>query len=130
MFLVEDELMIGLLLEDILSEAGCFVVGPYSAFNTAMEAARNGDFGAAVLDVNLGGKLSYPIGEILEQRGIQFVLISGYGESAAPPQHPAWPVCKKPFTPQTLLAAISALRVEGDSIKLDPVKTRLRMTPK
>ena len=34
--------------------------------------------GAAVLDVNLNGRLSFPIGEAIRQRGIRVVFATGY----------------------------------------------------
>lgn len=103
---VEDDPMIGLLVEDTLLDAGCHVCGPYMSFETGMNAAETEAVDVAVLDVNLAGALSYPIAETLVARGIPFVLTSGYGDSAAPPEHPNWLTCTKPFTTETLTEAL------------------------
>jgi hypothetical protein len=73
-------------------------------FTTALRAAET----AAILDVNLAGGILYPIGEALEARGIPFVLTSGYGDGAAPRQHPGWPTCRKSFTTYRLASALTA----------------------
>jgi DNA-binding response OmpR family regulator len=111
--IVEDDAMIGLLVEDILIDAGCHVCGPFIAFTAALQAADTEAVDLAILDVNLAGVLSYPIAEALEARGIPFVLTSGYGDHAAPPEHPGWPTCSKPFTSDTLTSAITAALGRG-----------------
>lgn len=70
---VEDDPMIGLLVEDILNDAGCHVCGPYISFAKALQAAEIEAVDVAILDVNLAGVLCYPIGDVLKTRGIPFV---------------------------------------------------------
>lgn len=79
---------------------------PYLSFTAALRAAETEAVDIAILDVNLTGVLSYPIAEVLQARGIPFVLTSGYGEGAAPPDHPDWQTCVKPFTTETLTHAL------------------------
>lgn len=104
---VEDDPMIGLLVEDILIDAGCHVCGPHVSFAAALYAAETEAIDVAILDVNLAGVQSYPIGDVLQTRGIPFVLASGYAE-AAPPEHPNWLTCSKPVTTETLTASLAA----------------------
>jgi DNA-binding NtrC family response regulator len=105
---VEDDPMIGLLVEDLLIDAGCHVSGPYISFGPALQAAETEAVDVAVLDVNLAGILAYPIGEALQARGIPFVLTSGYGDRAAPAEHKDWLTCSKPFTPEALTSALAS----------------------
>ena len=82
---VEDEMMIAMLVEDTLTDAGCVVVGPFARLAEAMVAARNADVDAACLDINLFGEQVFPAAEALAARGVPFVLLSGYGDKALPP---------------------------------------------
>jgi CheY-like chemotaxis protein len=104
---VEDEMLVSLLIEDILTDSKCIIVGPYDRVPAALEAARTLALDAAVLDVNLAGTKVYPVAEMLSARGIPFVLLSGYGAGAAPPEHPSWQVCSKPFKSEQLIAMLA-----------------------
>jgi two-component SAPR family response regulator len=100
---VEDEMLISLLIEDILSDQQCVIVGPYDRLADALEAARTEVIDLAVLDVNIAGSKVYPIADVLAARKIPFLLLSGYGKSAIPNDHPDWRVCSKPFRSEELL---------------------------
>jgi DNA-binding response OmpR family regulator len=103
---VEDELLVSMLIEDILVEQNCVVVGPFHRVDLALETARGGDVDLGILDVNVAGVKVWPVAEILEARGIPFLLLSGYGPEAVPAEHPGWPVCAKPFRSETLIAML------------------------
>ncbi len=107
--IVEDELLVAMLLEEALVEHGCEIVGPFSTVETALLAARGVAADVAVLDVNLRGKRVYPVAELLEARGIPFLLMSGYGREGVPPEHAHWIACSKPFLPGDLVAALLGL---------------------
>ena len=109
MLIVEDEAIVGMLIEDILSDEGCRISGPHLSLAAGLAAARTQEVDLAILDVNLAGERSYPIGEALAARGIPFVLTSGYGDDAAPQDHPDWPVCSKPFASDILVATLKSL---------------------
>jgi CheY-like chemotaxis protein len=107
--IVEDELMVALLIEDLLADLGCSTVGPCGSVGKALEAAQTGVFDLAVLDVNLGGEMVYPVAEALAERHIPFLFLSGYGEEAIPPGHAGWRVCAKPFKADHLAEMLSAV---------------------
>ncbi|HEY2132782.1 MAG TPA: response regulator [Acetobacteraceae bacterium] len=106
---VEDEVLIAMLLETALEDAGCVVVGPYSRLSEALAAAARDDFDAALLDVNLAGEKVFPVAELLAERKIPFLLLSGYGDKATPPEHADWPTHGKPFNTDELMLVLSQM---------------------
>ena len=49
---IEDESMVSMLIENLLSEIGCEVVGTASSFNEALQKVKSVAFDVAILDVN------------------------------------------------------------------------------
>jgi CheY-like chemotaxis protein len=103
---VEDEVMIAMLMEDMLADLGHEVVGPATKLEDGIELATSAEFDMAVLDVNLNGRHSRPIADILVQRGVPFVLATGYGTTGGEDVTQARHILKKPFTPEDLNIAI------------------------
>ena len=64
-FVVEDDAMIRMLLEDMLSELGCTIAAEAGRIEDALEAARTAEFDVAVLDVNLQGQNTAAVAEAL-----------------------------------------------------------------
>jgi len=103
--LAEDELHVLLLIEDFLKELGC-EVHTVTTFDDAVAAAASADVDAAVLDVNLHGRKSFPAAEALARRRIPIVFSTGY---ARPGQDTAWrdrPWLQKPFVVEQLGQAL------------------------
>jgi CheY-like chemotaxis protein len=95
--LVEDEMLVVWLLEDMLADLGCTVVGPASSVNQALAMIDTEAIDAVVLDVNLNGQVSYPIADALAARGVPFVLSTGYDKDTLLDGYRALPVLQKPF---------------------------------
>lgn len=106
---VEDEMLVSMLVEDMLSELGCEVVGPAADIAEALELARDTAIDAALLDVNLGGKPIFPVADLLRERGVPYVFASGYGEAGITEDHRGAPVLQKPFREVDLAKALKAL---------------------
>ncbi|MBV8737026.1 MAG: response regulator [Alphaproteobacteria bacterium] len=106
---VEDEYLVASLIQDFLEMAGCVVLGPIARLAEAVHAAHSDSCDAAVLDVNLGGSLVFPVAEILSHRRIPFAFVTGYATGALPDEHHARPTIRKPFRKEELLALISDL---------------------
>lgn len=83
--IVEDEPLLALELEDMLTDMGCAIAGRAGRLETALAMARELDFNVAILDVNLGETRVDAAAEIIADRGIPIVLTTGYGESARSP---------------------------------------------
>jgi CheY-like chemotaxis protein len=106
---VEDEMLVAMLLEDMLGDFGCSVVGPAATLREALPLAQTADLDAAVLDVNLGGDPIFPVADALKARGVPFVFASGYGENGLAEAHRGAPVLQKPFRQADLERALNAL---------------------
>jgi len=106
--IVEDEMLVALLIEDFLMDLGCSTVGPCGSVEAALNAAQTEVFDLAVLDVNLDGEKVYPVAELLTERQIPFLFLSGYGNEAIPPGRSQWKVCAKPFKADELANMLSA----------------------
>jgi CheY-like chemotaxis protein len=105
---VEDELMIRMLLEGMLTDLGHTVAAEAGAIEEAMTLAKQGEFDIALLDVNLNGKPITPVVEILIARGVPFVFASGYGQRGVPEPYRSSPTLQKPFQVEALAQAIDA----------------------
>lgn len=96
-FVVEDEGAIALLIEDMLEELGCVIACSAANLTDACMTARSELFDFALLDVNLDGKLVFPVADILRERRIPFVFSTGYGSKGLPNEFAAELVLAKPF---------------------------------
>ena len=105
---VEDEAMISMLLEDMVLDCGGEIVGPVAKFDDALELAHQAEFGVAVLDLNLNGTLSYPIAEVIRERGIPVIFATGYGADGLLDRFRDCPTLQKPFSQQDFAEAVAA----------------------
>ncbi len=105
LIIVEDSTLLALELEAGLTEAGAVVIGAAGDVDEALLLAE-GRLDAAILDVNLNGRLVTPVAERLAARGIPFVFATGYGERGAPEGFDA-PIVRKPYTIQQIIRAVA-----------------------
>jgi CheY-like chemotaxis protein len=108
-FVVEDEIMIRMLLEDMLADLGYGVAASAGGLNEAMTLARQGDFDLAILDVNLNGDAVYPVADLLQERGVPFAFSTGYGERGLPEAYRGRPTLQKPFQLENLEDILTAI---------------------
>lgn len=102
--IVEDAVLLALELEAGLNDAGANVIGTAIELDEAMEFLSR-DFDAAVLDVNLNGRLVTPFAEALKGRRVPFIFATGYGETNAPEGFDA-PIVRKPYNVGQIIAAL------------------------
>jgi Response regulator containing CheY-like receiver, AAA-type ATPase, and DNA-binding domains len=105
---VEDEAIISMLLEDMVLDAGGEIVGPVAKFDIALAVAREAEFTVAVLDVNLNGTLSYPIADVILERGIPVIFATGYGVDGLLDRFRDCLTLQKPFSQKDFAEAIAA----------------------
>ncbi|MHA6298084.1 response regulator [Devosia sp. CAU 1758] len=108
-FLVEDEPLLAMSVEDMIIELGGKVTASAASLTEAMEKAGAERFDCALLDINLGGREVFPVANILAERGIPFAFSSGYGASGLPEAYSARPVVSKPYNMDQLSAALRAM---------------------
>jgi len=107
---VEDEMMIALLLEDMLTDLGHTVVGVAGRLDSAIELARLTDAELAILDVNLSGEASFPVAKVLTERGVPFMFATGYGVLGLEAPFQNTLTLKKPFELNDLSRALEKLQ--------------------
>lgn len=96
--IVEDEALVGIMLEEMLEELGATVTAHALRLEEGMSLAADCDVDAAVLDVNLSGVRSYPIADKLRERGIPFVFATGYGAAILTGQYENDRLIHKPYS--------------------------------
>ena len=95
--LVEDEFLLAAALQGDLEAAGWRICGPHYTLNAAAQAAGEGDYDLAIMDLNLRGQLAYPVAEALQARGIPVMLLTGYEFIDMPERFRSLPQLTKPY---------------------------------
>lgn len=107
MLLVEDQTIIALDTESMLSELGAASIQSFTTAEAALAWIADATADVGVLDIALGSTTSYPVADLLAQRGIPFVFTTGYGDSHhIPARFAAVPIVHKPYGTDTLADAI------------------------
>jgi DNA-binding LytR/AlgR family response regulator len=115
----EDRILIAHRVAQILRDAGCFVLGPVPTVRAGLHIIYSEAVGqqiAAVLDIDLRGEESYALAEGLQQRGVPFLFLTGYGRMVIPERWQATPCVEKPFEAIRLLDAVAAVSGRGPSL--------------
>lgn len=111
---VEDESIVSFLLEDMLTDVGCEVLGHAATLSDAFVLFDRLHPQAAVLDVNLRGEMVYPFAERLEHARVPFLFATGYGVAGIPEHWQRRPVIQKPFQLRTLVSALEQAVFGGE----------------
>lgn len=106
---LEDEPIVAMMLEDMLIELGCTVIGPASTLEEGLALAEGGGFDLAVLDININGERSDAIARVLDTQGTLYTFATGYGLAGVPDSR-CQKVIQKPYTLDQLAEALAELR--------------------
>jgi CheY-like chemotaxis protein len=106
---VEDEMLIGMLLEDMLTDLGHEVAAIVPRLKEALVAVDRETYDCAVLDVHLHGESAFPVADALAKKGVPFVFATGYGERGLPEAYRGRPVLQKPFAKDDLERVLGKL---------------------
>jgi len=109
---VEDEALIAVMVEDMLSDMGCSVVGPAATIEQALALARAEEVDGAVLDVNVRGERIDPVADALAARGVPMLFATGYGEVRLASGAQAT-VIDKPYTQEKLARGLATAMAEA-----------------
>ena len=107
--LIEDSPVVGPYTAEILAELGCEVLGPAPNMAAARSHAQHDELDAAIVDVWIRGERAFGICEILAQRGIPFLLTSGYADRQVPEKWRDRPQLAKPYKYDEVGAALARL---------------------
>jgi CheY-like chemotaxis protein len=120
---VEDDYFIATSITEELQHRGLSVVGPVGAGEDALRlmAAEPVDF--AVLDINLDGKMVFPVAAALRDAAIPFIFATGFDPGVIPPRFRDVPLHAKPYRAENL--ANAALAAAGESAR-SPAPTDIR----
>ncbi|MGC1302554.1 MAG: response regulator [Caulobacteraceae bacterium] len=100
---VEDQWLIADQTEQQLRAAGYDVVGPAATVAAALDLLDGEAVDAAVLDIHLNGETSFPIAQMLMERGVPFLFVSGFEAGDLPPAFRACAHLRKPFASDALV---------------------------
>lgn len=107
--LVEDEALVAMMMEDVLEDLGWEVAGSFGDVTPTLAWLADHDLDAAVLDINLGTEMVFPIAEALKARGTPFTFLTGY---TAPPRAEEFsnPILNKPVDVDQLERVLEGFR--------------------
>jgi CheY-like chemotaxis protein len=107
---VKDELLLALNLEELISEFGIDVVGPFATLAEAARAAESEQLDGALLDVRLqGNERVYPVADILPWRGIPHLFVTAQNRDEIEPAYVGTRRLGKPVRREDLRAALHRL---------------------
>ncbi|RPE81339.1 response regulator [Vulcaniibacterium tengchongense] len=117
--IVEDESLLAMMLEDMLSDLGWEVAANVASVPEALQAIERGGFDLALLDVNIAGREVFPVADALQARGVPLVFITGYGEHGIREDLRGYPVVEKPFHSAQLVRTLHAAAFAGGERRAD-----------
>jgi light-regulated signal transduction histidine kinase (bacteriophytochrome) len=104
---VEDNGLVARSMIMALKAAGADILGPAARLSAASDLARDGAMDAATLDIDLDGRMVWPVADLLDARGVPFLFCSGFHPNLLiPPRFQDRPVLNKPFKMSELKAAV------------------------
>lgn len=106
---VEDDVLIAMMIEDIVTELGLHMIGPVISVAEAEHSARTAAFDIAIVDVSIKGGYAYSVADILAERGIPFVFSTGHVAPTFALAHRDRPILIKPYTAAQLEAQLLRL---------------------
>jgi DNA-binding response OmpR family regulator len=111
---VEDNYLLAEVICDFIAECGLGFAGPSGDIDDATRLAREEAIDGAVLDINLRGRLCFPVCNILVKRRIPFVFLTGYTQLALiPNEFRSAPLICKPFDPDEMKTALDDMLDAG-----------------
>jgi CheY-like chemotaxis protein len=106
---VEDSPVVAPFTADLLCDLGFEVVGPAPNMARARELILSEKFDAALMDIHIRGERVFPLCDLLEARGIPFLLTSGYADWQVPDKWADRPRLHKPYTIDDVQRALGEL---------------------
>jgi two-component sensor histidine kinase/DNA-binding response OmpR family regulator len=102
LLLVEDEVLVGLFMGEMLEDMDFSVTEPCRSLADGMAVAKSETFDGAVLDMNLNGESVYPLADLLAAQNVPFVFVTGYSADVVAERFAQIPIIQKPVAADTL----------------------------
>lgn len=109
LLIVEDEFLIARLLKTCLEQQGHVVTGMAARLDDAQRLLASVSYDAVILDVNLAGQSSEPVAATLAQKGIPFLVVSGYSTEQLKGELLKAPFMAKPLNLVEFVTAVAGL---------------------
>lgn len=105
--IVEDNFLIAEQLRRLVQDEGGEVVGPVATSQRACALIRSGPLDGAFLDVSLQWEESTRAAQLLEERHVPFLVVSGHAREFISNRFPQVPYVSKPFCEKSLVTLAS-----------------------
>jgi CheY-like chemotaxis protein len=103
LLIVEDEYFVAKEIVEEFESRGAEIIGPASTVKLALDLIeRSKHLDGAVIDINLQGEMTFPVADLLRDRGIPFVFTTGYDSSIIPERYGLVPRFEKPIDPAAI----------------------------
>jgi PAS domain S-box-containing protein len=109
LLLVEDELVVGMFMQELLESIGYRPTDPVGRLSDAMAMATNERFDGAILDMNLNGEIVYPLAELLTEQKVPFIFLTGYAPRNVDARFTAIPILQKPVLQEDLIDVLQVV---------------------
>lgn len=106
---VEDEFFLASDVQYELESAGFEVAALCRDVDSAIAFLDANEVDCAVLDINLGGIVSFDIAERLKAQNVPFLFVTGYDERIIPVDYTEQPYIPKPARYRSIVDAVSAI---------------------
>ena len=119
LLLVQDESVMAMVIEDMLSELGCVVVDVAGTVGQGLQSVLDGGVDAAILDVSVDGKSVFPVADALTARELPFVFSTSADLAPLSARYPGTRTIAKPYDSDALACILADCCLEA-SAKLRP----------
>jgi CheY-like chemotaxis protein len=105
---IDDEIMIAMYMDDILTDLGCRVATA-GRVDDALAIIRAQHLDFAFLDVSVCGEPIAPVVRELRMRSIPFAFVTGYNANLLPADYRNHPILSKPVSEADLSAVLAGI---------------------
>ncbi len=96
-------------ISDAISDQGGEVVGPIPDLKGGLQILERTEVDAAVLDVGLPDGLVFELADLLNERKVPFLFVTGYSPEIVPERFSDSPIMQKPWNVSSVMAALAIL---------------------
>ncbi len=104
--IIEDEVLVGIVLEDMLDMLGHSVAANCATIGEASVAIDAGGFDLAIVDVHIAGDPVFPLADRLNAMDIPLIFATGSSTDSLPERFHAATVLEKPYAFNAVEAAL------------------------